>query len=110
MIVKPSDLKIETISEKGNVGVFTIEPLPTGFGHTLGNSLRRVLLTSIKGAAITQLRLDGAKHQFSTIDGVKEDAVELGLNLKKLRFRSYSDNPVIATIEVTGPAVVTAKD
>ncbi len=110
MIVNPSDLKIQTTSEKNNVGEFTFEPLPTGFGNTLGNALRRVLLTSIKGAAATQLKLSGADHQFTTIPGVKEDVVELTLNLKSIKFKSHSENPVVVTINKTGPGEVTAGD
>jgi DNA-directed RNA polymerase subunit alpha len=110
MIVSSDDLKIKKVSEDGDIGVFSFEPLPKGFGHTLGNVLRRVLLTSIKGAAVTQIKIIGAKHQFSTIPGVKEDAVELGLNFKSLRFKNYADQPVVAKIEKIGPGVVTSKD
>jgi len=110
MLVTASDLKIKPVSEKDNIGVFSFGPLPTGFGHTLGNSLRRVLLSSIKGSAITQLKIAGTKHQFSTVPGVKEDVVELCLNFKQIRFVSHVDQPVVATIEKTGPGVVTAAD
>ncbi|MFA6981812.1 MAG: DNA-directed RNA polymerase subunit alpha [Patescibacteria group bacterium] len=110
MIVEPSDLKIETVSEKDNVGVFSFEPLPTGLGHTLGNALRRVLLTSIKGAAATQVRLNGVKHQFTTVEGVKEDVVEITLNLKDIRFRCYVDTPVVVTISKKGAGEIKAKD
>ncbi len=110
MLVTPSDLKIDAVSQEGNTGVFTFEPLSKGFGHTLGNALRRVLLTSIRGAAATQVRIKGAKHQFSTIKGVREDTVELGLNFKSIRFKSFSDQPVAVTISKKGPGVVTAKD
>jgi len=110
MLVSPVDLKIKTISEESNKGVFSFDPLPKGFGHTLGSVLRRVLLTSVKGAAITQVKLSGVGHQFSTVAGVKEDAVELSLNFKDLRFKNHTDQPVIATIEKKGPGKVTASD
>jgi DNA-directed RNA polymerase subunit alpha len=110
MIVTKENLKINTIKEENNLGVFSFEPLPTGFGYTLANALRRVLMTSIGGAAATQVKISGATHQFTTIPGVKEDVVELTLNLKKLRFKVFSDQPVIVTISKKGPGKVTAKD
>lgn len=110
MIITSKDLKIRTISETETKGVFEFDPLPKGFGHTLGNTLRRVLLTSLDGAAITQIKVEGKSHQFSTIEGVKEDLVEIILNLKKIRLKKHSDNPEVATLEVTGPGKVTAKD
>ena len=110
MEVQPSDIKIKAVLEKQNTGVYSIEPLPKGFGNTLGNALRRVLLTSIPGAAVTQMKVKGITHQFSTIKGVKEDAVELSLNLKQLRFAIHSNGPVVATISKKGKGVVTAKD
>jgi len=78
MLLSTKDIKIKKVSEEGNKAVFTFEPLPKGFGHTLGNTLRRVLLTSLKGGAITQMKVEGAVHEFSTVEGVKEDLVELG--------------------------------
>lgn len=110
MLVTSKDLKIKTISESKTEGVFEFDPLPKGFGHTLGNTLRRVLLTSLDGAAITQIKVDGVSHQFSTIEGVKEDMVEIILNLKKIRIKKHSDNPEVATLKVTGPGKITAKD
>jgi len=106
----PNDLKIKKVSEENNIGVFTFEPLPTGFGYTLGNTLRRVLLTSLEGAAVTQIKIDGVDHQFSTIEGVKEDVVELMLNFKELVFKLHTDNPVVAKISKSGECKVTAKD
>ncbi len=108
MEIKPSDLKIKTISETKTEGVFEFDPLPKGFGHTLGNTLRRVLLTSLPGAAVTQIKIEGANHQFATLEGVKEDIVEIILNLKKIRIKKHSNNPEVATINVEGPGVVTA--
>jgi len=110
MELTKENLKINTIEEKGNLGVYSYEPLPTGFGHTLANALRRVLLSSIRGAAVTQVKIDGATHQFTTVPGVKEDIVEITLNLKKLRFKSYSDDLVVVTISKKGAGKVTAKD
>lgn len=110
MEVTKENLKVKEVEEKGNKGIYSFEPLPTGFGYTLGNALRRVLLTSIEGAAITQVRIPSVSHQFTTIPGIKEDVVELTLNLKKVRFKIHSDSPVIATISKKGAGKVTAKD
>lgn len=101
-------LKITTVEEKANYGRFVIEPLPTGYGHTLGNALRRVLLSSLPGAAVTQFRIEGAPHQFSTLPGIKEDVVQLSLNFKKIRLKIYNDNPVALKLEVKGPREVRA--
>jgi len=89
---------------------FVIEPLYTGYGHTLGNSLRRVLLSSIEGAAIVAFRIEGATHEFTTLPGIKEDVVEIMLNLKNVGLRSFSDAPVELSIEKKGSGVVTAAD
>ncbi len=89
---------------------FTIEPLHTGYGMTLGNSLRRVLLSSIAGVAITAFRVQGASHEFTTVEGVKEDVVEIMLNLKGVRFRIFSDEPQTLRISKKGTGKVTAKD
>lgn len=110
MLLNSNDVAIKKVFEEGNVGVFSFGPLPTGFGHTLGNTLKRVLMTSLKGAAITQVKIDGAVHQFTTVPGVKEDVVELGLNFKEIRARIHSDSPVVGKIEMKGPGKVTAGD
>lgn len=89
---------------------FVIEPLHSGYGMTLGNSLRRVLLSSIAGAAVTSFKIDGASHEFTTIKGVKEDIVDIMLNLKGVRFRVYGDEPQIVRIVKKGKGAVTAKD
>ncbi len=89
---------------------FTIEPLHTGYGMTLGNSLRRVLLSSIAGAAVTGFRIQGISHEFTTVKGVKEDVVAIMQNLKGVRFKVYSDQPQVLTINKKGNGVVTAKD
>ena len=90
--------------------LFAIGPLEPGFGHTLGNSLRRTLLSSIPGAAVTQVRFDDALHEFDTITGVTEDVTDIILNLKDLVLRVYSDEPVTLRLDVRGPAEVTAAD
>lgn len=89
---------------------FVIEPLEPGFGYTLGNSLRRTLLSSIPGASITSIRIDGVQHEFSTIEGVKEDVTEIILNLKNLVVSSDHDTPVVMYLRKEGPAVATAAD
>lgn len=102
--------KIKTEVDKPDYGLFIIEPLEQGYGQTLGNSLRRVLLTSLSGAAITSVKIAGVSHQFSTVPGLKEDVVELLLNLKKVRFVMPSDEPVTLTLSKKGPGSVTAGD
>jgi DNA-directed RNA polymerase subunit alpha len=94
-----------------NRGTFTIEPLDRGFGYTFGNSLRRVLLSSLAGAAVTSVRIEGVAHEFSTINGVKEDVTDIVLNLKGVVCRMHSDaTEVEAPLVVTGPGDITAKD
>ena len=89
---------------------FIIEPLEPGFGYTLGNSLRRTLLSSIPGAAVTSVKIEGALHEFTTINGVKEDLSEIILNIKGLVLSSDSDEPVVMYLRKEGPGVVTAAD
>jgi DNA-directed RNA polymerase subunit alpha len=93
-----------------NSAEFVIEPLHVGYGNTLGNSLRRVLLSSIKGAAIVAFRVEGATHEFTTIPGVKEDVVDIMLNLKNVRLKVHTDQPVELRLEKKGAGVVTAGD
>lgn len=102
--------KIKTESDQAGYGRFSIEPLEQGYGQTLGNSLRRVLLSSLPGAAITSVKVSGVTHQFSTISGLKEDVVEFVLNLKKVRLVVSGDEPVTLTLSKKGPGVVTAGD
>src|SRR5438045_7336334 len=102
--------KIERLDGDDRHARFVCEPLPAGYGTTLGNSLRRVLLSSLPGAAITAARIRGVAHEFSTIPGVKEDVVEIVLNLKNVRLRSFANEPVTLTLEKTGPGDVTAAD
>lgn len=105
-----SQIEIETEKETANFGKFTIEPLEQGYGNTIGNSLRRVLLSSLSGAAITQVKIAGVRHQFSTLPGMSEDIVEFILNLKKVRLQITSDKPVKLTLDVKGPKEIKAQD
>ncbi len=103
-------VKIKTVSETEKEGVFEIEGLYTGYGLTLGNALRRVLLSSLPGAAITRVKIKGAEHEFSTISGVKEDLVEITLNLKRIRFKLHANEPQVLTLKVKGENKATAAD
>jgi DNA-directed RNA polymerase subunit alpha len=102
--------EIKEQETKANYSRFVISPLEQGYGDTLGNSLRRVLLTSLRGAAVATARINGVKHQFSTLKGMKEDVVDFLLNLKRVRFAYEGEKPAKATISVVGPAEVTAAD
>ena len=102
--------EIEIAEPEGNLQQFTIGPLEPGFGHTLGNSLRRTLLSSIPGAAVTEVRFDEALHEFDVIKGVKEDVTDVILNLKDLVLRSFSEEPVTLRLDARGAADVTARD
>jgi DNA-directed RNA polymerase subunit alpha len=103
--------RISTEAVEENRGSFTIEPLDRGFGYTFGNSLRRVLLSSLSGAAVTSVRIEGVAHEFSTIRGVKEDVTDIVLNLKGVVCRMHTDaTEVEAPLVVTGPGDITAKD
>lgn len=108
MISLPSKPKI--VSEEGNRAVFEIEGLYPGYGQTIGNSLRRVLLSSLKGAALTSVKISGVGHEFSTIEGVKEDMVDLILNMKQVRFRLHEEGPFSVTLSVSGEKEVRGKD
>ncbi len=98
------------ISEKDNVGVFHVEGLYTGYGITLGNALRRALLSSLPGAAITQIKIKGVDHEFSTLPGMMEDIVEFTLNLKKVRFIFNAEEPQTLSLKVKGEEKITAGD
>lgn len=102
--------KIDTanLSPDGRYGKFVVEPLERGFGTTLGNSLRRVLLSSLPGVAVTSVKIDGVVHEFATIEGVKEDVTEIVLNLKGIAAKLYSDGPKTVRIEASGEGEVTA--
>src|SRR5579871_5824552 len=102
---------VEAIDEEeDNRQRFAIGPLDPGFGHTLGNSLRRTLLSSIPGAAATQVRFDAALHEFTTIEGVKEDVTDILLNLKDIILRVHTDEPVVLRLDKHGPGDATASD
>ncbi|HEY2004741.1 MAG TPA: DNA-directed RNA polymerase subunit alpha [Candidatus Saccharimonadia bacterium] len=100
--------ELKTVQEEGNKATFVIEPLHSGYGMTLGNSLRRVILSSLGGAAVTAVKIDSVAHEFSTIEGVKEDVVEVILNLKRLRFRVFSDEPQFLVLTASGKGPVKA--
>ena len=109
-MVETNKFNIKAIKSTQNYGKFELSPLVGGFGHTLGNSLRRVLLVTIPGAAITRIKVDGANHLFTTLPGVKEDLVEVSLNLKKIKFNHSGDGPVVLNLDKKGAGVVTAAD
>ncbi len=98
------------ISPDGRHGVFIVEPLERGFGTTLGNSLRRILLSSLPGVAATSIKIDGVVHEFSTVEGVKEDVTEIVLNVKGINAKLYSDMPKVVRIDATGETEITAGD
>ena len=102
--------RIKNTKTQGNYASYDIEPLEAGYGMTLGNALRRVLLSSLPGAAVTSIRIDGVQHEFQDIPHVMEDVTEIVLNVKKLRLRSFSDHAVSMRLEVSGERVVTAAD
>ncbi|MDP4153244.1 MAG: DNA-directed RNA polymerase subunit alpha [Bacillota bacterium] len=108
-IEKPK-LEIAEVADDGSYGRFVIEPLEKGYGTTLGNSLRRILLSSLPGYAATSIKIDGVLHEFSTIPGVKEDVTELVLNIKQLIVKLHSDGPKVVYIEAEGEQEVTAAD
>lgn len=101
---------ITATESEQNYASYDIEPLESGYGMTLGNSLRRVLLSSLSGAAVTSIKIDGVQHEFQDVPGVKEDVTDIVLNVKKLRLRSFSDRPVTMRIEVQGEREVTGAD
>ena len=107
-IILPSKPKI--VFEEGFKASFEIDGLYPGYGHTLGNSLRRIILSSLPGAAVTSVKIDGVNHEFSVIDGVKEDVITILLNLKKMNIQMLTDEPQTLSLKVSGPKEVTAKD
>ncbi len=109
-LIKPKRLEVETNGRPDTYGKFVCEPLERGFGVTLGNALRRVLLSSLQGAAITSVKVDGVLHEFSTIPGVLEDVTDVVLNLKEVRFRMQGDGSRILVIEKEGEGEVCAGD
>ena len=105
-----STVTIKTISEDTKHGVFEVEGLFAGYGFTVGNILRRTLLSSLPGAAVTELKIKNVAHEFSTLPGLKEDLVELSLNFKKLRFRMHADEPQVLTLKAKGEKEIFARD
>ena len=112
MAVEIEKAKVECVEvgDNGKYGKFVIEPLERGFGHTLGNSLRRVLLSSLPGAAVSSVHIEGVQHEFSTIPGVTEDVTEIILNLKGLAVKMYGDGPKSVIVDKIGPCELTAAD
>ena len=108
-IEKPR-IETEELTEDGKYGKFVVEPLERGFGNTLGNSLRRVLLSSLEGCAVTSIKIDGVLHEFSTIPGVKEDVTEIVLNMKSLVAKLHETSPKVIEIAAEGPCEVKAAD
>lgn len=108
LIHNPALAEIQDISEKA--ATFVVKPLEPGYGNTLGNSLRRVLLSSINGAAIVAFKIEGVSHEFTTVDGVKEDVVDIMLNLKNIKFKTHTDEPVELRLKKSGAGVITAAD
>src|SRR5437899_8663658 len=102
--------RIKNTKTQGNYASYDIEPLEGGYGMTLGNALRRVLLSSLPGAAVTSIRIEGVQHEFQDIPNVMEDVTDIVLNVKQLRLRSFSDHPVSMRLEVSGERVVTAAE
>ncbi|MBU1015121.1 DNA-directed RNA polymerase subunit alpha [Patescibacteria group bacterium] len=100
----------KVLEKKDNRGVFEVEALSPGYGTTVGNGLRRVLLSSLEGAAVTRVKIEDVKHEFSTIPGVYEDVIGILLNLKQMRFRVYSEEPQTGTLKVKGEKKVTGAD
>jgi DNA-directed RNA polymerase subunit alpha len=109
-IMSQPQFTIKTENLSSSFGKFIIEPLPQGYGDTLGNALRRVLYTSIPGAAITSVTIDGTRHQFSTLEGVEEDVVQIILALKQVHLSYSGETPVQITLSAKGPGIVTAKN
>jgi DNA-directed RNA polymerase subunit alpha len=106
----PENISFDSESLTNTYGKLYAEAYERGYGTTIGNALRRVLLSSIEGAAVTSIRFPGVLHEFSTIPGVKEDVVDIVLNVKQLRFKLHSDEPKVVSIHIKGPASVTGKD
>ena len=106
----PLSKSIKIVSNKGNKGIFELESLYPGYGTTLGNSLRRVLLSSLGGAAVIEVKIKGAAHEFATLSGVKEDVLGILLNLKQVRFRLFGDGPFTASLKIKGIKTVVADD
>src|SRR5690242_7569984 len=109
-LIKPQKLKIDGGHDAGRTATIVAEPLERGFGLTLGNSLRRVLLSSLQGAAITSIQIEGVLHEFSSIPGVREDVTDIVLNVKQIALRMHAEGPKRLNLRKQGPGQVTAVD
>ena len=107
-LIKPEKLGIEDSHDSSRIATMVAEPLERGFGMTLGNAIRRVLLSSLQGAAVTAVQIDGVLHEFSSIPGVREDVTDIVLNIKQLAIRMHGDGPRRVALSATGPGEVTA--
>src|ERR1700761_3893535 len=107
-MIKPSKLNVETGDDHRRVATFVAEPLERGFGLTLGNALRRVLLSSLQGAAVTSIKIDGVLHEFSSLAGVREDVTDIVLNVKQVALAMQGEGPKRLQLAATGPGEVTA--
>ena len=109
-LIRPSKIDIQAGKDKKRVATIVAEPLERGFGTTLGNALRRILLSSLQGAAVTSIQIDGVLHEFSSIAGVREDVTDMILNIKEIAFAMHAEGPKRLTLKKTGPGVVKAGD
>ena len=107
-LIKPNNLQITSGIDEARFGKITVEPLERGFGLTLGTALRRILLSSLQGASVTAVQIDGVLHEFSSIPGVREDVTDIVLNIKALSLRYYGEEPCRVSLSSTGPGEVTA--
>ncbi|MDD9911497.1 MAG: DNA-directed RNA polymerase subunit alpha [Alphaproteobacteria bacterium] len=109
-LIKPNKVNIAAGQDARKSATFTVEPLERGFGHTMGNALRRILLSSLQGSAVTQIKIEGVLHEFSSMDGIQEDVTDIILNLKAMAVRSHATEAKTVQLKAKGPAVVTAGD
>lgn len=109
-LIRPRGVEVDASSKSSTYGKFSCEPLERGYGYTIGNSLRRILLSSLQGTAVTAIRIEGALHEFTSLPDVKEDVTEIILNIKELRLRSFDEQPATLEIDFTGPGTVYASD
>ena len=107
-LIKPTKLDVTPGTDASRVGTIVAEPLERGFGQTLGNALRRILLSSLQGSAVTAIQIDGVLHEFSSIPGVREDVTDIILNIKTMGVRMHAEGPKKMTLKATGPGAVTA--
>ena len=107
-LIKPTKLEVESGDDAARKGVVVAEPLERGFGQTLGNALRRILLSSLQGAAVTAIQIENVLHEFSSVAGVREDVTDIILNIKTIGVRMHSEGPKKMSLRATGPAAVTA--